>query len=282
MFAKKKKNNEEPNVKTISIEVDPAQLAKMTPAVTFAPPSIATLTGESVPNGGVYDRFIKTNSFCMDVAFDALNNDADPRFTATAIDIASNNILNAIVDSFMNAIYNHYTVYLNRVNLIILDMFDNVDRPPVVPLYPKERNYSFYRGNQNRIYRGAREFINSSLAARKANFDTGALSAFAVSSANAMGAEFYNTALTKISEALAFFEGDKEFLQTKIVNDLNNITSFMMIELAHESRQFCENIHHFSSNILSRSDIRAIKYMNEPEKLDFLKKREEECDLDDF
>lgn len=280
MFSKKKKNIEGYNIKTIPLEIDSTQIAKMTPAVTFAPPSITTLTGESVPNGGVYSTFIKVNNMCMDFASGALNNGADPRFVSTAIDIASNNIFDTIVDSFVNAIYNHYTVYLSRVNLIIADMFSDIDHPPVAPLYPKERNYEFYRGNQ--VYRGTREFINLSPAERNVSIDTGAFSAFAIGAANAMGAGFYNEALTKISEALAFFDGDKEFLQTKVVNNLNNVTSSMMVELAHESSQFCENIRNFNSNILSRSDILSIKYANEPEKLDFSKKREEEYDHDEY
>lgn len=277
MFGKKKKNIEEPNVNTAAIEMNLAQLAKMTPAVTFAPPSITTLSGESVPNGGVYNRLIEVNGMCMDVAFDSLNNGADPRFVSKALDIASHNIFNSIVDSFMNAVYNHYVIYLNRVNLIILDMFDEIN-PPVSPLLPNEKSYSLYRGN--RIYRGTRDFINYSMEMRNANFDSGAFFAFVTSAVNEMGSDFYNTALTRLTEAVSFFEGDKEFLQTKIVNDLNNITSFMMIELLHESRQFVENIHNFSARILSYDDIGKIKYMNEPEKLAFLKEKEKEYEID--
>ena len=50
------KNNSEPKLKTICVDMDPVQLAKMTPAVTFAAPNITTLSGESVSNGAMRCR----------------------------------------------------------------------------------------------------------------------------------------------------------------------------------------------------------------------------------
>ena len=120
------KNNSEPKLKTICVDMDPVQLAKMTPAVTFAAPNITTLSGESVSNGEIYDTFVKLNGKCVNTVMNALGSGADPRFAAAAIDIASKNIFNNIVDSFMNAICNQYAVYLNRVNLIIINIFDRI------------------------------------------------------------------------------------------------------------------------------------------------------------
>ena len=273
------KNNSEPKLKTICVDMDPVQLAKMTPAVTFAAPNITTLSGESVSNGEIYDTFVKVNGKCVNTVMNALGSGADPRFAAAAIDIASRNIFNNIVDSFMNAICNQYAVYLNRVNLIIINMFGDINSP-VSPLVFNERNNpSHYRGN---IHRGLREFVNCSLVERKANFDSGALYAFAIGVVNSIGADFYNVALTKISEALSFFEGDKEFLQTKVVDELNSATGTMMFDMTYECKLFCENLYNFNSNILSHRDIDTIKYMNEPEKLNNLEKRQEECEFGDF
>ena len=278
MFAK---NSNEPKVKTIAIDIDPTQLAKMTPAVTFAPNRIGTLSGAVVDNGAIYGTLVNINSECMNQALYALKNGATPRFTAKTLDIVSNNIFDNIVDSFTSAIYNHCAVYLGRVNILIIDIFGDSITPPIPPLRINDRDFIFLSG-KNEIRRGVRELMSCSMEERKANFDSGVVHTFAIGEVNKFGSNFYNYALSAVSEALSFCDHDEQFVKDKVINELNYITASMMYEMTYECSAFCKNLYDFNINILSSRDINAIKYMNEPEKLDLYEKRREEYEFDDF
>lgn len=268
----------------MAVKIVPVQVAKdastimpydsegnmMTPAVTFEANRMAYSDGTKVENGGIYSILLDINETLLVHTVEDLNASVDPKFIANNIKMISQLNLNILEDSFYNAIYSHYCVFMGKVNSIIDTAYEG-KAPMTAAAMMDTNNLTYIRSRY--LASAMNQFMNGDLDNRGAILDSHAFVNMCITFVNIVGEWAYNNAMLAISEALALtsIECNSDPRDRIIVPFINREFSTMMGDMTYEISAFVHNIKSYHALVFSNEEIAGINYRNEPDNNPFAK-----------
>lgn len=241
----------------------------MAPAVTFEANRMAYSDGAKVENGGIYSTLLDINETLLMHTVEDLNASVDPKFVANNIKMISQLNLNILEDSFYNAIYSHYCVFMGKVNAIIDAAYEG--KAPITAAMMHNNDLTYIRSRY--LSFAMDKFMNSDLDNRDAILNSHAFVNMCIAFVNTVGEQAYNTAMLAAGEALALtsIECNSDLKNRVIIPFINREFSAMMGDMTYEISAFVHNIKSYHALVFSNEEIAGVKYHNDPDNNPFTK-----------
>lgn len=223
------------------------------PAVTFEYNRAVAADGTTATNGDIYEGFIQINDKSMAVSTEALMAGASPAFIAGSIRDTCRNTYDTIVDSYLNAVANHYYNFVTAFNYMMDSLVGE-------KLDPDDRHLEYYLWaiRRNGALDTIKQFFNLSMDAREQVIRTGALDAYCITGTNIIGENVYTKTYEIFARAIAILKVSDESALQGLINQFNAIFATFMRNLTYECGVFVNNITSFHPMIIDDATIQKI------------------------